>query len=78
MFNVPEGYVLISEEMLKMWGKLEDVKEMWQIPIADTHSYVKMGSTQYMPGTEGFTMVCFKSSEVPEGTEVYILKENNV
>ena len=78
MFNVPKGYALISEEMLEMWGKLEEVKEMCSVETVETHSYVKVGEAHYMPASEGFTMVCFKSSDVPNGTAVYILKGNYV
>jgi hypothetical protein len=32
----------------------------------------EVGTTvHYMPGTEGFTMACFKASEVPPGTQLY-------
>jgi hypothetical protein len=31
-----------------------------------------VGETSYMPGTDGFTMACFKASEVPVGTKLYI------
>lgn len=32
-----------------------------------------VGQAAYMPGTEGFTMVCFKAADVPAGTNLYTL-----
>lgn len=78
MFNVPKGYVLISEEMLQSWGKLEQVRGLCSVEIVETHSYVKVGEAHYMPSANGFTMACFKASDVPNGTAVYTLKENHV
>jgi hypothetical protein len=37
----------------------------------------EVGSASYMPATEGFTMVCFKAEDVPEGCKVYILKSKS-
>lgn len=78
MFNVPKGYVLISEEALQSWGKLEELRDMCPVKIVETHSYVKVGEAHYMPSANGFTMACFKASDVPNGAAVYILKENYV
>lgn len=32
-----------------------------------------VGQAAYMPGTEGFTMACFKAADVPAGTNLYTL-----
>ena len=31
-----------------------------------------VGTASKMPGTSGFTMACFKASEVPVGTKLYV------
>ena len=33
-YKVPKGYALISEEALREWGKLEEVREMCAYPIS--------------------------------------------
>lgn len=38
-----------------------------------TDPTLPVGQAAYMPGTEGFTMVCFKASDVPAGTNLYTL-----
>lgn len=78
MFDIPKGYVLVSEEDLQSWGKLEELRDMCPVKIVETHSYVKVGESHYMPSANGFTMACFKASDVPNGTTVYILKESYV
>lgn len=32
--TIPEGYVLISEDVLELWGKLQEVKAMARIPCS--------------------------------------------
>ena len=34
---------------------------------------VPVGEADYMPGTTGFTMACFKADDVPVGTKLYII-----
>lgn len=31
-----------------------------------------VGEAGYMPGTEGFTMACFKAVDVPAGSKLYV------
>lgn len=58
----------------------EDINELRQavksLPLQNREpTYKKVGTAGFMPGTEGFTMCCFKSAEVPEGTPLYIGKQ---
>lgn len=78
MFDVPKGYVLISEEMLQSWGKLEEVREMCQVDITESHSYVEVGTAKCVRGIEDYTVVYFDYASVSHNTKVYILKENYV
>lgn len=34
-----------------------------------------VGVVSNMPGTEGFTMVCFNAADVPVGTKIYVVEE---
>jgi hypothetical protein len=34
-YQVPKGYALISIEVLKAWGKLEEVQAACQYPVLD-------------------------------------------
>lgn len=45
MFDIPKSYVLISEEALQSWGKLEELWDMCPVKIVETHSYVKVGGS---------------------------------
>ncbi|MGX6999870.1 hypothetical protein [Caballeronia sp. KNU42] len=43
-------------------------------PAASTRTdALPVGQASNMPGTDGFTMVCFKASDVPAGTNLYTL-----
>lgn len=36
-YKAPRGYALISEEALREWGKLEEVREMCVYPVRRLH-----------------------------------------
>lgn len=44
----------------------------WLAERQEVSKHKEIGIASYMPATDGFTMACFKASDVPEGTKIYI------
>lgn len=74
MTRFPFGPHLYHDDVTEMmWQGFENgyriaqeaTQEAPQAPVTP------VGEASYMPGTEGFTMACFKASDVPGGTKLY-------
>jgi hypothetical protein len=57
-----------------MWKRIADAKAVLKgnAVQAEQAQAEPIGEVGTMPGTDGFTMACFKASEVPVGTKLYL------
>lgn len=70
-FTHPKSDCILSQIEFDMDGAPEMVMQ-WNRRAQPAEEVQKTGEVGRMPGTDGFTMACFRAAEVPIGTTLYV------
>lgn len=71
--NLESLRVLYTEAQMREYAKQALARRAQ--PEGEAPQAEPVGEAGTMPGTAGFTMACFKATDVPIGTKLYVLKD---